>query len=289
MPNRSKPHILAAIDRLAGAEEAFVGSEFLAPVLRDGGVGVKIGAVRCRLKVTPADFEGWGIFKAVTFDRAQWIRNASLAQRRKYQALFAQLRLILTTREDDQWLAIAAGAADQRFNITGLIPPRFVDEGELFETIVTRFDGAQFWFEGVDTRADPGAAAYLRESLQKMLDPSSLQRSGLTAEERAAYHLNHTLRRQAIEADERARPEVRLKRALEHAGALLRDFSEQPDVYRVSYEVDGQRHTSVVRKSNLSVVTAGICLSGRDQDFDLGSLIGVLREGEEAGRIFRMH
>jgi hypothetical protein len=155
--------------------------------------------------------------------------------------------------------------------------------------IVTRFDGAQFWFEGPDTRADPGAAAYLRESLQKNVVPSRLARTGLTAEHRTAYTLHHAMRQEALAREERARPESRLRQALTHAGANLRDFSEWADVYRVSYEVDGQRHTSVVRKDNLAVVTAGICLSGRDSDFDLGSLIGVLREGEDAGRIVRMH
>ncbi|MDB5319897.1 MAG: hypothetical protein JWN40_1528 [Phycisphaerales bacterium] len=289
MSKRRKADILGAIDRLAKAEEAFVGSEFLAPVLRGAGVGVKIGDVRCRLKVSPKAFEGWGVFKAVSFDRAKYVRDASMGERRKYRALFPAVRLILAMSENDQWLAIAANSGDARFAIDGLVPPRFVEDAELFETIVTHFDGTQFWFDAGDTRADPGAAAYLRESLQKMLDPKLLVRSSLTAEQRMAYVLNYTMRQEAIEAEERAKPEARLKRALSHAGAELRDFSERPDVYRVSYDVDGQRHTSVVRKNNLAVVTAGICLSGRDDDFDLGSLIGVLREGEDAGRIVRLH
>jgi hypothetical protein len=289
MAKRQKRDILSAIDRLAKAEESFVGSEFLAPVLRGAGVGVRIGEVRCRLKVSPADFEGWGVFKAISFDQAKHVRAASMDERRKYRALFPAVRLILVNREEEEWLAIAANSGDARFNVSGLVPPRFVEEAELFETIVTRFDGTQFWFDGVDTRADPGAAAYLRESLQKMVDPKRIARSGLTAEQRTAYTLQHAMRQEAIELEERARPEARLKRALAHAGAALRDFSEQPDVYRVSYTVDGRRHTSVVRKDNLSIVTAGICLSGRDHDFDLGSLVGVLREGEDEGRIVRMH
>jgi hypothetical protein len=229
------------------------------------------------------------VFKAVSFDQAIWLRNASMTERRKYLALFPTVRLILSIRQENDWLAVAANAGDDRFAIEGLVPPRFVEDAELFETILTRFDGAQFWFDSIDPRADPGAAAYLRESLQKMREPKSLHRSGLTAEQRTAYTLNHATRLEAIAIEERARPEARLKNALAHAGAELRDFSEQPDLYRVSYLVDGKRHTSVVRKDNLAVVTAGICLSGRDHDFDLGSLIGVLREGEEEGRIVRLH
>jgi hypothetical protein len=289
MAKRRKSDILGAIDRLAKAEEAFVGSEFLAPVLRGLGVGVRIAGVRCRLAVEPGDFEGWGLFKAVAQDRATLVRRMTMAERRRYLALFPPVRLILCRREGQEWLGLPASQADSRFSIEGLVPVRFVEDAELFETVVARFDGGQFWFESADDRADPAVPPMLRESLGKMVEPKDVHRPGLTREQRIAYALNYRDRVEAMLRDERHRAESRLRLALEHAGAELRDYREQGDVYRVSYKVDGARHTSVVRKNDLSVVTAGICLSGRDQTFDLTSLVSVLREGTEAGRIVRFH
>jgi hypothetical protein len=195
--------------------------------------------------------------------------------------------------------------------LAGLAPVRLAEEVQLFDCVRTRCDGAQFWFDEQDMRHDPAAANYLRSALHDRTPPEDLQRRGLTAEQRAAYELNFwqlVLPREAFDASRRNPPHRRrtrgpgpgeqppesdpvrrrLRESLSHAGAELLDYLERADSFRVSFTVGGRQHTSSVNKDDLTVQTAGICLSGEDQKFDLGSLVGVLREGEQAGEIHRV-
>jgi hypothetical protein len=277
-----------ALDRLAAAEERFLASEFLAPVLRGGAVRVRIAGVICQLKVRPRDFEGWGVFRPTSHTEARLVRPARLAERQGYLELFPLVRLILAGRREDQWLALVAHRGDSRFRIAGVVPVRLVEEGQLFEVIASRFDGAQFWYAGRDPRWDPGTAAYLRQALAQMLEPDQLHRPGLTAEEREAYAVNYWLHFQASEEARRSRDEQRLQEALAHAGAELKEYLDRGDVYTITYEVDGERQVSVVSKRDLSVQVAGICLSGQDEHFDLQSLVGVIREARVGGGFVRV-
>jgi hypothetical protein len=269
-----------ALGRLAAAEERFLQGEFLAPVLRGAGVRVRVAGVVCRLRVEPADFEGWGVFRPASHSEARLVRPAGLAERQRYLGLFPLVRLVLAGRAGPEWLALPAHRADHRFRVTGLVPVRLVEEGQLFEVVRARCDGAQFWYEGPEPRWDAAAGAYLRQNLERMTDPDQLDRPGLTAEERTAYAVHYLERARAAEEARRDHNEERLRQALAHAGAELKEFVERTDVYTVRYEVDGQEHVSVVSRADLTVQTAGICLSGRDDDFDLQSLVGVLREAQ---------
>src|SRR5262249_30026262 len=93
---------------------------------------------------------------------------------------------------------------------------------------------------------------------------------------------------EASEEARRSREENRLRKALAHAGAELSNFRERADVYTVTYTVDGRRHTSAVSKKDFTVRVAGICLSGQDENFDLASLVGVIREGAGGGDLVRV-
>jgi hypothetical protein len=277
-----------AFDRLAAAEDRFLASEFLAPVLRGGNVQVRIAGVICSLGIRPADFEGWGVFRPASHSDAELVRQARLAERQRYLELFPLVRLILVDRREEQWLALPAHRADSRFQIDGMIPVRLVEEAQPFEIIEARFDGAQFWFAGPDSRCDPAMATYLRQELAKLTPPDKLHRSGLTAEERTAYALSYWPHYEASEEAQRSREERRLRGALEHAGAEFKEYVERHDVYTVTYEVDGQRHVSAIAKKDLSVQVAGICLSGEDQKFDLQSLVGVIREAQGGAGFVRV-
>jgi len=276
------------LERLAAAEERAFAAEFLAPMLRGGVVQVRIAGVVCRLTVQPGEFEGWGVFRPNSPATAVLVRPARLVERRQYLDLLPLLRVIVCLRQDDQWLAIPAHRADARFRIDGLVPVRLIEEAQLFEVLIARFDGSQCWYDEMDPRRDPGTAAYLRDSLGRMVEPERLVRPGLTAEERAAYVLNHAPRWQAELDARRDRVEERLRAALSHAGAAFRGYQERGDVYRVTYQVDGQRHASVVARGDLSVQVAGICLSGEDHHFDLQSLVGVLREAREGSDVLHV-
>jgi hypothetical protein len=272
---RSKK-ITDALARLAAAEKRFLACEFLAPVLRGGRVQVRIAGVVCALRVTPPDFEGWGVFRPASHTEATLARPATLAERQRYLELFPLVRLILVGQQDELWYAVPAHGGDARFQIAGAVPVRLVEDAQPFEVVETRFDGAQFWYAGADPRRDPATARYLSNEIDRLAPPEKLHRPGLTAEERVAYALKYELSEEA----RRNREEERLRGALAHAGAELKGFVERGDVYTVTYLVDGQRHVSAVAKKDLSVQVAGICLSGEDANFDLPSLVGVIREAQ---------
>src|SRR3954453_7027823 len=126
MKNRRNASLDDALNRLAKAEADLVGSQFLAPVLRGKGVVVRIAGVRCAMKVSPEDFEGWGVFRAESTDRAVRVRDATMAERRAYLVLFPAVRLILVGRNaaGGDWSGVPAGAADARFSVEGTIPVR---------------------------------------------------------------------------------------------------------------------------------------------------------------------
>ncbi|MGE5333352.1 MAG: hypothetical protein ACM3N4_01505 [Nitrososphaerota archaeon] len=266
------------LNRLEAAENDFLQRDVLAPVLPGRGVIVRIAGIICTLRVQGKHFTGWGVLRPRTLQTAALLRPATLAEIAAYLGLFPALRLIVVARAGHQWYALPASQGEKGIQLNGAAPVLLAEAGiQPFETVIARFDGHFFWYERRDTRRNPALAAYLRDALDAGTPTADLRKPGLSAEERAAYDWARTLVAEA----ERAGIASRLAAALAHAGSRLIAFTERDDSYTVAYLVDGERSVSTVRKGDLSVLTAGICLSGQDASFDLTSMVSVMREAAD--------
>lgn len=278
-----KRHTHRLLDALAAAESEFFAGEFLAPRVRGGRVGVRLAGVACRFEVRPAGFEGFGVFRPVGPTAAELVRPAGLAGRARYLERLAPVRLILTGRRGRAWTGLPARPAGGAVPTDAPLPVYLAEEVRPFDAVDARFDGRQCWFEGPAVDHDPAASAYLRDALWRRVEPDRLNRPGLLVAERTAYADALAAIRRSERAATETRDERRLRTALAHAGAELADFVERPDGYQVAFAVDGRRHVAAVARDDLTVLSAGFCLSGEDTLFDLQSLVGVVREGRAAG------
>ncbi|HVK06032.1 MAG TPA: hypothetical protein VM490_21360 [Armatimonadaceae bacterium] len=302
------------LDRMADAERAFAAAQFVAPCVRGGRVRARVGGIVQTFAPEPDDFEGWGVFQASEDGRrAQLVEEADLPLVAGYLALFPVLRLrLIEPLAGRTWLAYPVNEGDmaQRFGMARPVALHLVDEGRAFETVVARAAGGGFWFEEVDRRADPLPGEALRDALRRLTAPEEIAFPGITPEMRTAYRIGlehspaYRERQRRIEEERRAAQRRRAVRAfarhgygtrggpvepvadadqrrlvgaLRAGGGQLREAVDRGEFYLVEWETgDGVRRTSAVAKGDLTVLSSGICLAGRDRDFDLQSLVGVI-------------
>lgn len=274
--------IRALLNQLATQEQELLTRQFLAPCVRGGRVRTQLDGLVYAFWPEPRDFQGWGIFQPTDTKTATLLEPASLDCIEAYLQPFEVFRLLLArSLRERTWLAFPANRSDmqQRLGWAKPIPVHLVAAGVAFDTIVARYDGRSFWFERSDRRADPLPSEALRQAFRERLRPEDLQGKGIAPEMRAAYDLA-TQHLEAFSAT--SRDERRLRAALKTGGGELQHFSDREDYWQVEWTAaDGQRHASAIAKSDLTVMSAGICLSGRDRDFDLQSLVGVVENQED--------
>ncbi|HZB44011.1 MAG TPA: hypothetical protein VE360_02135 [Pyrinomonadaceae bacterium] len=275
--------------RLGEAEEGLRARRFLAPCVRGGEVRANVGGLVYTFAPAPRDFEGWAVFRPADERTARVVEEAELPRVAEYLSLFPSLRVRLAYNvRGATWVACPAnvGDAQRRFPGFGVRPPvvHLVSDGQEFEQVVVRAVGGAWLFEDADRRADPLDAERLREAWRIRATPDALEWKGCTPEMRACYALPFR-REEAAREHRRLREErsrlgrdgMRLRDALRFGGGDLNSYRDRGDHWLVEWTArDGEPHTSAISKRDLTVVSAGICLSGEDDKFDLHSLVGVV-------------
>lgn len=307
------PRVLIA--RLNQESLQLLQREIIAPLLPGGRIRTRLRGLVYEFK-SRERFAGWGRFHPVNEREAELLGEAQPWERAGYLELFPLLRVVLlwpdtSGRYPGTWLALPYNESDarQRFGL-GMEPlPVFLCDptagAERFERVLARVDGRTLWFEGTDVLADPTHAEWLRVVADQEGNDEMLP--GLAASERQALlfwrlrqlelslsesaRLAEQLRHQGRQGQsarlsqqaQRISLEGRLRHALSKADATLHSYSEimsadgSVSQLKVEWSELGQtHHYRSYLDPHLTVVSSGICLSDRDSDFDLTSLVNVM-------------
>lgn len=276
--------ILNLIDELGEKEKKITDLEFVSPVFNGDTVVTNLDGLDYKFKIRKTD-PGWYRIRPSDHRRALIVGEADIEEREKYLNCLGKLRMTLTLRQGDVFLALPDKNNKYQFPPNELLPVLLFDDTVLdFDRILTRYDGTNFWFESIDAGNNPMKSDYLRASLEKFIDPKEIKFQDLALEEKLAYNIRTGFDKRFFEN----KKESSIKDDVEHAGGRFIRFVERSDHYSVTYNVDGDEFTSHISKdSKRMVIAAGICLNGNDQRFDLKSLITVVRQAKDTGVLYR--
>ncbi len=279
---------LSLIKRFSDEEKSLSSELFLAPYVPGAKIKVKVQSIVYELEVVDAGplsrQGGFGLFQITRPGKVRLVEVASRNQVDAYLKMLPRITLVLIGEFDHHWWGVQANPSDSRFKLAEPVPILLAERVTAMEQVYARFDGSSFWYQAANRRRDPLIARHLREAMDTAVAPTKVRVSGAAPSELLAYRIVYADRfpNQNIQ---RPRTDLeRLRDALTHAGARLDAYWAQGnDVMRVRYVIDGHTHSADVRINDLTVVSAGVCLSGRDRDFDLTSLVGVMRELHDRG------
>ena len=272
------------IEKFARAERDVRRGQVLAPCLRGGKIRVRVQGLVSTFETDPKDFEGWGVFGFNKAGVAVLKESATDLQVRRYLSLFANVRVhLVQPLGGKSWLAypVNSDVAGRVLGFHGPVVVHLVGLARSFQQAVCRWDGSNLWFERIDRRADPTVAGHVATALRNFVAPDKLVFSGCTKEVRAAYgllfkHSEEAQNHRRVQSDEH-----RLASALKQGGGELDSFVDRGDCWTVQWRTgSGERHSSAITKSDLTVMSAGICLDGEDELFDLQSLVGVVEQAD---------
>lgn len=269
--------VLDLISKMGAQESSLTGRTFVSPNFNNDTVTTRVEGIVYSFAVPKK--EGWFKFQPVNAKKARVVGPADMSEIEEYMKQLGKVRVVLVMKQQDMFMGIPDKTNNFGLGFNNLMPVYLCgDYPSDFDRVITRYDGANLWYERVDSGNDPAKGDYLRESMAKVVMPGKIKFSGLTMEEKHAYALRLTFDKKLVEDQKKDQ----LKQDVEFAGGKFIGFMEKSDHFAITYTVEGQQFTTRVTKDpRRMVVSAGLCLNGNDRNFDLKSLVTVIREAQE--------
>jgi hypothetical protein len=268
-----KHKALDLIKEFSEKERKILRQEILAPYFPNVSViCARIEGLVYPFKIDPQDRVGFGIFKPSDFVKAKYIRDAEDELVAKYLNSLPRVRAILVFQTDFWFASPADEQSCGKVGFMDLRPCHLAREASQFDYVLGAYDGYNLWYLEHDPKADIEKIERLRESLRL----KNLGAKGMISEDLKAYQWALKKRKE----QELLTIEARIRYQMELLDAELISYRDLGDRLHITWSKLGRQHTTVIKKEDFSVLSAGICLSGEDAQFDLVSMVGVMQEYE---------
>ncbi len=253
-------------------EKVFLKSYFLAPIFKDRRVSATVAGFSTTLRVINAE-PGWAIIKPLSLVTAKVIRKPELTEIISYLDKLPKVSFILSKKYEDEWFGFPAYEYHSKLGNLSPWNMRQINEGRgaKFCQVTTGYDGKNFWFLSPDFKRHPFIAEFLQDNLREKTPLKKLTGQGLTPQEKLVYRIALAMEKEPVEE--------MLKRVVAHGGGKLHSYVDRGDSYTIRFSVAGEAVSATVKK-DLEIISAGFCLSGEDNKFDLASITSVVREGK---------
>lgn len=137
----------------APVEFQILKTDFVAPVLRESYLRIRVDGVLCQLLPEEPDFEGWGLFRPSSLSQARRLeKTPDETLISAYLSLFPSVSLVLHRIEGG--IGYGSGItstpsqdSDCGVQVEGLVPVHLIRSSAPGRVIRARFDGSHFWFD----------------------------------------------------------------------------------------------------------------------------------------------
>jgi len=254
--------------------------EVIAPVLsREDMVKVFINNHPYKLEVRSNEV-GWFILKPKSSTAADIVREAMPFEIHKCLELVPSIRLISMRRiSESRWLTFPFNISDaalKGFKIEPLEVFLIRQNLEPFSIITARLWGRTLLF---DLYIKPPDSLFSENIEKGNIEPPKVP--GSVPEMRSVY----SMLTDEIEQARKKTVEGRIKSAVEYLGAELVGYKEFGEGYEIEYR--DKNSTYQVRVSDtLRLRSAGICLSGLENQQTLASCVAIMRQSHSRHQYF---
>jgi len=254
-------------------------SEFVATYL-GGPIVTRVGGIVYKFR--PQDYHtphGCYLWRPKDTRTVRYTRQLDLVERQRFLNKFPKMIVIAVAKIDNHWIVVPWNLeeAGKRFGIMGITEAHLVRGVEPFDVIevamtpmpvmIDRARQILPWAHDIDLEHAAGTAEMVAARIQ-----------GITPEGRLALQYLFKTSEELKQSQE----ENRIRMALGCMNADLLSYVEQDETHLVvKWKFQGLEYRTVVQKDDLEVVSAGICLSGKDRKFDLTTIVSVMKERQQ--------